>query len=482
MGVDLAKPLELKRGAGRPVPRNQFAKPRRGISVNALVGMGLWILLWAGYNTDIGRVMKPTFPANTIDFIHGVRAFFPMLAGWFALLMIFVRSNRLAYWIMGPLGLMIVYAATGLVSSVTVSIDSIDALYYGANYLAIVLVLLAIVPVERPLPDLLNVLRLTWILGTILTLVLLGAIPLLGSQVMIQTEASPVGVRAYSGLGAVMGMASTRNTGFARYAAISALAALPMFMRKGKMAVRIFWGILLAASLYALVLANGRTEIVSFIAGLFVILGAEKTKRTLNFLLGIAAAILLAFRGFYSKFYLYFTRGARFDPTLTGRTQGWVKGWHLIWKSPWMGLGFQADRHYLGLHMHDAFLHALIQSGILGGVAIFIALGIVWYYTIRYFFRNQPSDRSLIPPEIPAIFLFVTLSSLTESTFAYYSAAWLLSAPIIAYVMALHQHMRKISLQASQERELRIRLARRKSRVLAPLPEVPPAAAGEGIG
>ncbi len=367
MGVELAKPLELKRGRGRRAARNQPAKPRQSLSMNAVVGMGLWILLWGGYNTDIGRVLKPTFPANTIDFIHGVRAFSPMLAGWFALIMIIARANRLAYWIMGPLGLVFVYAATGLVSSGTVSIDSTDSLYYGANYLAIVLVLLAMVLVEHPLPDLLKVLRLTWSVGMILTLALLGAIPFLGSQVAIQTEGSPIGVRAYSGVDRVLGMSATRNTGFARYAAISALVALPGLMRKGKLATRMFWGILLIASLYALVLANGRTEIVAFIAGLFVILSAEKEKRTLNLLVGIAAAILLGVRGFYSKFYLYFTRGARFDPTLTGRTQAWERGWRLLWKSPWIGLGFQADRHYLGVHLHDAFLHVLIQSGFLGG-------------------------------------------------------------------------------------------------------------------
>jgi O-antigen ligase len=448
------------------------------MSVNAVVGMALWVLLWLGYNTDIGRVIKPNFPQNTLDFVHGVRAFFPMLAGWFALLIIVARGSRLTYWIMGPLGLMLFYAVTGLISSATVSIDPTDSLYYGANYLAIVLVLLAMVLVERPLPDLLKVLRLTWIFGTVLTLSLLGAIPFMGSREIIQTEDTPVGIRAYSGQGTVLGMAATRNTGFARYAAISALAALPGFMRKGRLAVRIFWGGLLAASLYALVLANGRTEIVSFIAGLFLILGAEKEKRTRNFLAGTAAAALLGLRGFYSKFYLYFTRGHRFDPTLTGRTHAWEAGWRLLWESPWVGLGFQADRHYLGVHMHDAFLHALIQSGFMGGGAIFLALAIAWSYTIKYFFRYQPSDRSLIPPEIPAIFLFVTVSAITESTFAYFSAAWLLSAPIIAYVTALHRHMRRISLQASQEREQRIRLARRKSRVLAPMPEVPPSAAG----
>src|SRR5208283_4774456 len=191
MGVELEKPLELKRGPSRPTSRNQPAKPRRVISVNAVVAMGLWVLLWLGYNTDIGRVMKPSFPANNLDFVHGIRAFFPMLGGWFALLLILARANRLTYWIMGPLGLMLVYTATGLISSGIVSIDPTDALYYGANYLAIVLVLLAIVPVDRPLPDLLNVLRLTWMMGTILTLGLLGAIPFMGSHEIIQTDATP---------------------------------------------------------------------------------------------------------------------------------------------------------------------------------------------------------------------------------------------------------------------------------------------------
>ncbi len=466
MGVDLAKPLRLKRGAGRLFPVAQPAKPRWKISANALLGMGLWVLLWSGYNTDLGHVMAPNFPANSTELIHGVRAFFPMLAGWVALLMIFARSSRLVPWIMGPLGLMLLYAVTGLVSSATVSINPTDALYYGANYLAIILVLLAIVLVEDPLPDLLKVLRLTWIVGTILTLALLGAIPILGSQAIVETEASPVGIRAYTGLGSIMGMTGTRNTGFARYAAISALVALPGLMRKGKLVVRIIWGILFAASLYALIIANGRTETLAFVASVAIILAAEKAKRTVNFMVGTAAAVLLGLRGFYSRFYLYLTRTGHFDLTLTGRTVTWQEGWRLLWKSPWVGFGFQADRYYLQMHMHNGFLHVLIQSGFLGGGAILIGLAIVWYFLIQDFFLRQPTDKSLIPPEIPAVFLFMTISSVAESTFAYYSAAWLLSAPIVAYAIALHRKIQRALAAAARERGKTMRFGRRRLREL----------------
>lgn len=480
MGIEVAQPLRLRGGAGRSVPRHQFAKARPGASMNALLGMGLWSLLWLGYNTGPGYVMTPGFPHNALEFIHGIRAFFPMLASFIAFLLIVARSKRLFERLMSPLGLMLAYAILGIASSLTLSPDPVNALYYGANYLAIVLALLAIVLVEDPLPTLWKVLKFTWIVGTILTLSLLGAIPFLGSAAVIASESSPVGVRAYGSAPDLLGMTGTRNTGFARYAAISALVALPGVLRKGKLVVRIIWGIVLAASLYALIIANGRTETLAFVGGVVVILVAEKAKRTVNILVSVGATILLGLRGFFSGFYLYITRTGHFDTTMSGRTATWDEAWHYIFQSPWVGYGFQADRYFLQQHMHNAFLHVLIQSGLLGGGAILIGFVIVWVNIIRYFFIRQPADKSLIPPEIPAVFLFVTISSLTESTFAYFSAAWLLSAPIVGYVEVLGRQQRRISAMAAQERFQRMRLARRNSRVLRSPLGVTPSTAGGG--
>jgi O-antigen ligase len=464
MGMGVEETLRLKRGAGRPLPLDQSAKPRRRVGVNAPIGLGLWVLLWLGYNADYVRLMRPGFPADTMDFIHGVRAFSPMLAGWISLLLIFARSRRLFAWIMGPLGLMLLYAVTGLASSATVSINPTDALYYGANYLAIVLVVLAIVLVEDPLPDLRMVLRLTWGVSTILTFALLGAIPMLRSTAVAAGDETQIGVSTYTGAGVIMGMPSTRNTGFARYAAISALVALPGLMRKGRPVVRIIWGIVFAVSVYALYVANGRTEILAFVGSAALIFAAEKAKRFVYFLAATGAAILLGLRGFYSGFFRYFTRTGHLDLTMSGRTRTWEEAWPLFWKSPWVGSGFQADRFYMSNHMHNAFLHVMVQSGLLGGGAILIGLAIVWYYLIKHFFLRRPADRSLVPPEIPAVFLFVTISSVTESTFAYFSAAWLLSAPIVAYVISLHRQIRQSSAAATREKWQKAQFGRRRIR------------------
>ncbi len=478
MGVDLVATLQPRREAIRQVLRERVAKSRPRISTNAMVGMGLWLLLWLGYNTDWGYLYDPNFPVRTADLIHCIRAFFPMLAGWLSMLIIMSRPSRTVAWVAGPLGLLLIYALTGLIATPTFQDNPLGGLYFGTNYLAMVLVLLAIVPVEDPLPDIRQVLNFSWGVGLLITLGLLGAVPFLGAAAA-ESTGGPVGMRAYARVDDVMGMAGTRNTGFARYAAISALVVLPWLWRDCSRRVRVVCALLFGASMYALVLANGRTEIVAFIFSAFVILLAEKSKRTLFLIVGAGAAVLLALKGFFGAFFLYFTRTGQVDGTLSGRTATWDDALRYLSSSPLVGLGFQADRAFLGMHMHNAFLHVFFQAGLLGGGAILIAIGITWGYLIKYFFLRPPEDRSLIPAEIPAVFLFVTISSATESTFAYFSAAWLLSAPIVAYVMALDRRMRKISRRAYLE--WRMRVAARNSRRYEPAIDLNPEPAEEEV-
>jgi O-antigen ligase len=474
MGVDLVTRFRRSPGAS-PARAVAPAVPRpQGIRLNAALAVGLYVLLWAGYNTGPWYVEDPRFPANNLQLIHGLRAFVPLLAAWFALLVMLTRLNRLLRWVIGPLGLVLLFAVVGLGSSAFVSIEPLDAMYWGGEYLSIVLVLLAIVSVEDPLADLKQVLFLNWIVDAALTLSLLGALPFLGRAGMAESDAGIVGVRAYGAVyGETLGMASTRNTGFARYAAISGIVALARVW-EGKRLMRFVWAGLLGASLYALVLSNGRTEVLAFIASAFLVLASMKKKRVVFAAVGIASAALLGLVGFYDKFFRYITRTGRLDVTvvtLSGRTHTWEEGWRLFLKSPWWGFGFQADRYYLSQHMHNAFLHVFVESGILGGGAILLALLIVWLLTAKYFFLRPPRDKALISPEIPGVLMFVTISSVTESTFAYYSAAWLMSAPIFAYVLALDRHMRRSQAKAEWGRMQRGTSAR---------PRLQPAASPDG--
>lgn len=439
-----------------------------GVRTNTLLALGLWILLWSGYNTDLLYFESPMFSTSWQYFIHGVRAFFPILAGWIAFLMVLTRARRLLDFLVGPLGLLLLFSAVGLTSSMVLSRNSKEALYFGANYLAIVLVMCAIVTMDDALPDASKLLILNWGIAITLTISLLGAIPFVGGFAGGgEGQAYTLeGVRnIYNGGGVVFGMAMTRNTGFARYAAIATLAALAK-LRAGRPLKRLMWAAIFLVCFYALILANGRTEVAAFIASAFLVLYGDRSKRVVYFIGGVGVAILLGLKGFYAAFFDYFTRTGRLDITMTGRTLTWHEGLKLLNSSPWIGWGFQADRIYLtGMqHMHNAFLAALVQSGFVGGGALLLAICLVWFLIVKYFFIRRPSNQDLIPAEIPGIFLFITISSITESTVAYYSAAWLLSAPIVVYVLLLNQQTRRVAAAAERARWQRLRIARHQTR------------------
>ena len=142
-------------------------------------------LLWLGYNTDLGYFMSAEFPCQYHEFDPRRQGLFPD-AGRLVCFLNDLRTGKTAVSLdHGPSGVDVIVRSHGIgFFRDPIASTRLYALYYGANYLAIVLVLLAIVLVEDPLPDLRKVLKFTWIVGMIITLGLLGAIPFLGAEVI----------------------------------------------------------------------------------------------------------------------------------------------------------------------------------------------------------------------------------------------------------------------------------------------------------
>src|ERR1019366_2613219 len=244
------RPLRPGQDVGRPVRVRHLAPFRPMIRINTALGIGLWALLWAGYNTGPWWMQSPGFPHHSVlELIHGLRAYAPILGGWIAIIVIFTRMNHLRRWFLSPVGLVLIYGIVGVFSSMAVSIQPEEATYWGSVYLSIALVLLAIVLVDDPLPDLRRVLDFTWIVGTMFTLSLLGIMPFMGRETVMETQVGSVTVHAYTGAGQVLGMSMTRNTGFARYAAVSGLVSLARIWEGSRIA-RVIWAAVLVASAY----------------------------------------------------------------------------------------------------------------------------------------------------------------------------------------------------------------------------------------
>jgi len=424
------------------VPRSaeSYPRPVRG---TLLYGI-LWLMLWGGYNTSFERLLEPGFPRNALDLFHGLRAFFPIVAGWLAGLMLVVKGTRAGRTLAGPLGLLAVYALIGIISSLLVSSQPLTAVYWACQYAAVILVLWVSLSEEDPLSRIVRLIKLNWIIAVLFSTVLLGLI-WLDPDVTLKAPGILV-VRSHGGGGnpqELLGMATTRNTGVARYAAIAGLAALTRIM-EGSALSRIAWSLVLLFSVLGLATVQARTALMAFLAGGFLLLWLRRSLRPL-FLAGVpVAGLLLAVTGSYGAFWAYLTRGKVFDPTLSGRTAIWELGWALFQESPWLGLGFHADRIFLGWqHMHNALLHALVQTGLLGTIPYVAAIVCAWILVVRLYRARPLRGLSPLPIEIPAVLAFFTISSITESTFAFFGTPWLLSAPLIAYVQVLAWQTRR---------------------------------------
>ncbi len=412
-------------------------------STSAVPAVALWVLVWAGYNTNLHRILdEPSFPTGALDFFHGVRSLFPHFAAFLACIVILKRGSVSRAALSGPIGLVALYTLLGLLSSVLLSDDVGESLYWAVDYASVLLVLLAILWDANPLSSLSRLLNVNWIMVTIATVGLVSALSFFADLALVPTEGSPLGVKAYGGefgySGEMLGMAATRNTGFGRFAALAALICLAKLWQK-KLRSKLLWPLLLV-NLFAMVLAQARTATLAFLAGALVMVWVHRGSRIMLWAGGISVGVLLAFTGFYSALWAFGTRGGSFDPTLSGRTAVWEQGWDLFKHSPLLGFGFYGDRLQLnGMDVHNPLLQSLIYAGVLGAIPLAAAFVVAWIQALQLYKGKAARNRRPLPLEVPCLLAFVTVASITEPTFSLYSVPWLMIAPCFAYLQLMHQ-------------------------------------------
>jgi O-antigen ligase len=408
----------------------------------------LCLLVWSGYNSTIYFCMDPLFPKNFINLVHGVRAFFPILAGLIAATQLAQRRSLPKWLAFGPLDLLLLYAGIGLVSSLFVSPEPIGGAYWALQYVSVIIVVMAVASAPDPEAHLERYISVNWGCCAVICAGLLAGIPYLGGGAVSHSPGNPLGVMAYGRLsGEVMGMAGTRNTGFGRFAGIVILVGLAKLLhdRKDKRTLFIWTPLTVAAGL-ALLLSQARTSWVSVVIAAVVLMARAPTRwRVPMIVIGLLALPLVFLTGLGHAFALYLTRERGFDPTLTGRTLTWLQGWRVLQQSPWAGLGFWGDRIFVhGSNMQSTFFDALIQAGFLGIVPFLIALIWVWVGILRFYSTKPAGEATSLPGELLAVMTFFTIYSITEITCSFYSVGWMAMAPLFAHVqLRVFQNARK---------------------------------------
>jgi len=456
-------------------------KLRLGAAVVLLLPLGLWALLWLGIGPgDIRNVFDPENPAQ---FLRGLRVALPFVAAWLAVLVMlskFSQRGTGSLFFSSPLALAAVYGLVGI-GAALLSPQPTVALNWAALYLTVPLVLWAAMWGPNSLRQVHRIIQFNWlIIGlAFAALFVVGLIEvglwtaILHPSDLLRCDVSKDWYHPTSGI--------IRSTGVGRFAALTGIIAVSLLWRGN---LRVLWGLILLASVALLLTTGARTAIVGFIAAapiVVLLLGGRKA------ILGgvIALAIFLPLvwttgtgetflracilKGYSSVGVSYLNiqtpnpstdqsssqpsaggtsqlRAESADEseslvpegfyTLNGRTLIWSAGWEFIKLSPVAGYGFHADRLVLGTHMHNAAMHALIQTGFVGTIPFLGALLFVWFLllkTLRKLNRLAPTHKTLVI-QAAGILVFLSIRALPESTGAFFSIDWLLLGPLLLYL------------------------------------------------
>jgi O-antigen ligase len=406
--------------------------PQPNILYMVIVGL-IWILVWGAFSSyGPGYVLSGNFLQSAFNFFNGIRAYFPFLAVFFALIIFAGKKGRAHLDFKKPTLYLILYAVVGLTATL-LSPRGLDAIYWGLLYICVPLTGLLLTGYGESLEEAKFLLNTNWIIAFLFVFYL--SVGPLRSYII----GNPL-PQFYMFPGEV---ARITQNGVGRYAGVAVLIALSRFRQLSGKGNRVFWFFIFVFSLNLLSLSQSRSALLGFAGGAAVVLFS------LHFNWIAFFAPIFAFVIYLSGF-LWGSRGSLQQLfSLSGRLSGqWVPGFRLFEKSPFIGYGFHADRFMLeGTHMHNAFFHSLVQSGILGAIFFIAALYGIWFTVFKRNLIKKAADISkpdnIILSEALAIVLFFTLRSFFESTAAFYGADLFLIVPALLYINAYAEKMEK---------------------------------------
>jgi O-antigen ligase len=229
------------------------------------------------------------------------------------------------------------------------------------------------------------------------------------------------------------GLGRMTANGVGRFALVNTVISGVWFFFK-KEIIRYAWLGLCLLGVFMLMFTQSRTSLLGLgvASMLFVLIMGF---RWYYVLMGPFVALVLWQAGFKER------SGGQIDilMQLSGRESTWSEAISLIKQSPFLGWGFHSDRIMLdSQHIHNSYIHAAIQSGILGLVFFILAISSIWILFLKtnIFKKLRYYDGEEKPLVIINILLigFFSARSLFESTAAFYGVDLLIVLPAIVYV------------------------------------------------
>ncbi len=394
----------------------------------------MWVCLWTNLNSGFWNIQAP-YSADDWQLL--LRALLPFAVLPVAAFVFFRRAKSRLSW-NGPSTLLMMYGVMATLAAVF-SPHSLWSLYWSMTFLATILVAWTFLDRRDPVESTREMLHITWVAAFIVAAIL--AYQTRGS---VFSDASS----AY-GFAEVEVAGLSRSSGIARWAAVPGLVCL---IRAYHSRRPVFILLLLgfsAAAFFIVYRMQSRGAIFGAAAALvFALFVSSRMRRyALPFaLLAIAVILLVDSPATVSNSITeYLERGQSEEEfvTMTGRTRTYENGVAAFEEAPIFGRGQWADRLVIYEHVHNSYLQAFMNAGIIGGIPYLVSWGAGWIL----FFKLQKKRARLSPEdrlcllEAGTVMMFFTVRSIPETTTASYAVDLLVMVAVYVYLESLAVHL-----------------------------------------
>jgi O-antigen ligase len=393
------------------------------------IAIFLWACLWCNLNTSFSPAPSNPNLADILLFIRGVVPFaVPPLAAFVVL-----RRNRFRLPKLSPSRLLMIYGAIAAISTVFSPIPFFS-FYWSAAYFSTILAAWTFIDRNDPLGSAGQLLQVTWI-ATFIVAAIIG----------YEARGAVFGETA-NGYGVISELNGlSRSSGVARWAAVPGLVCLVRAYHTRRPSLLVFFLSASAISFFIVYRMQSRGAVFGAIGALlFALLVSSRMRRyALPFaVIAIVLILVLESPGTVSHHVVaYIQRGQTREEffTLTGRTRAYEHSIVAIEEAPFLGRGQWADRLIIHEHVHNSFLQALLNAGIVGGIPYFASWVTSWLLFYKLQKRNEhfsPADRMHLL-ECGTIMMFFTFRAIPETTTASYAVDLLIMVAVYVYLESL---------------------------------------------
>ncbi|HWA96668.1 MAG TPA: O-antigen ligase family protein [Terracidiphilus sp.] len=397
---------------------------------SAYLPLALWACLWSNLNTGYWNF---NHPGSISDWLLFLRAALPFIALPAAILVL-QRRRKFGLPQNAPSRLLLVY---GLFSALAAFFAPapLPSLYWATAFVATIFVAWSVIDRRDPVRSVRELLIVTWIAAFIVAAIIAHQ----ASGAIFGEYATGYGVvlKETEGL--------SRSSGVARWAAVPGLVCLVRAYHTRRKALMAAYLGLSGVAFFIVYRMQSRGAVFGAAAALaFALLTSSRMRRyALPFAIAAVATILLVDSPatVSQNVTEYLERGQSKQEfmSMTGRTRAYDKGIQAIKESPLFGYGQWADREVIHEHVHNTYLAALMDAGLIGGIPYLIS----WITGWMLYFKLQGKSHWLDPEdrihllEAGTVMMFFTVRAIPETTTAEYGVDLLVMIAVYVYLEVL---------------------------------------------